>query len=98
MIRGTTPTHYFYLPFGREIVASLDICYAQKDKPVLVKSLTDCTYEGNTVSVKLKPEDTLLFTAHRCVEVQVRVHTLGGEVLMSDVVRVSCEKCLFDGV
>ena len=98
MIKGTTPTHTFTLPFGTDMIKSVQIIYAQNDVPVLTKGSGDCTMEGNTISVRLNQEDTFLFAEGSCVEIQVRVLTLGGDSLASNIMRVRCEECLFEGV
>ena len=94
MIRGTTPTHIFTLPFGIETIKTIQIIYAQSGAEKLTKSNEDCMLDGNTVTVKLTQEDTFLFDDGVCVEVQVRVLTNGGDALASRVMRVRCEECL----
>ena len=98
MIRGTTPTHYFTLPFGREMIESIEIGYGQKGRVVLVKRTDDCTFNGNEVSVKLTEQESMSFTRGGAVEVQIRVRTPEGDVIASDVITVSCDRCLFDEV
>lgn len=98
MIRGTTPTHTFSLPFGTDMIKAIEIAYAQNDTVLLTKSNADCTLAGNNVTVKLTQEDTFLFADGACVEVQVRVLTVGDEVAASDVMRIHCEKCLSKAV
>ena len=94
MIKGTTPTHSFVLPFGTEMIQTIQIIYAQNGNVILTKGNKDCTFDGNTVSVKLTQEDTFLFVEDACVEVQVRVLTPAGDALASSVMRVHCNECL----
>lgn len=94
MRRGTTPTHTFTLPFDVSMISKLHIIYAQNEQVVLTKSESDATLDGNTVVVKLSQEETLLFDCKRNTEVQVRVLTLGGEAITSDIIRVATERCL----
>ena len=94
MIRGTTPTHIFNLPFDTALIADLRIIYAQSDKEVLVKKLEDCTLEGNSVNVILKEYETLLFSCSKDVQIQVRVLTHNGETLTSAIKIINVEKCL----
>jgi hypothetical protein len=94
MIKGTTPTHTFSLPFGTELIKTIEITYAQSGTVVLTKGNTDCTFEENDVSVRLSQEDTFLFADGTCVEIQVRVLTLGGDAIASPVMRVHCHDCL----
>jgi len=95
MIRGTTPTHIFNLPFDTSLVADLRIIYAQNDKEILVKKLEDCTLEGQSVSLILKEWETFLFDcSKKNVQIQLRVVTHNGEVLTSSIKTVSVDKCL----
>jgi hypothetical protein len=94
MIRGTTPTHVFTLPFDTALIREIKIIYAQNDNVVLEKKLAQCTLKGDTATVKLTQEETLLFNCHEYVQIQVRVLTLSGDALASTIERVSVGKCL----
>lgn len=94
MIKGTTPLHTFSLPFGTEMIKTVQITYAQKGEVILTKSNDDCSFEGKAVSVKLTQEDTFKFAEGVCVEVQIRVLTEQNDVLASRVMRVHCDECL----
>ena len=94
MIRGTTPTHTFSLPIQTVLIKDIEITYAQNGAVVLTKGIADCVCSDNEVSVRLTQEDTFLFVDGICVEVQLRVLTLGGDVLSSHVMRVHCNECL----
>ena len=98
MIKGTTPTHTFSMPFGEEMIKAIEICYAQNGEVMLSKGIEDCTIEGNTISVKLSQEDTLEFAEGVCVEIQIRILTPADDAIASNVMRVHCHECLFDGV
>ena len=94
MIRGTTPTHIFTLPFDNSLISKLRIIYAQGDRKVLVKEHHDCQIEGNMVTVKLSQLETFLFDCTKYVEIQLRVLTKGGDALNSRPMKVSVERCL----
>ena len=98
MIKGTTPTHEFMLPFDTDVIQAIQIIYAQNGETVMTKDKNDCTFDGNKVSVKLKQEETFLFAEDACVEIQVRVLTPAGDALASHVMRVHCDECLSDEV
>lgn len=98
MIKGTTPTHIFTLPIDADTIKTIHILYAQNGVEKLKKSNDDCTFEGKAVKVKLTQEDTFKFADDVCVEVQVRVLTVGGDALASRVMRVRCHDCLSDEV
>lgn len=94
MIRGTTPTHTFMIPFDTSRIEDLRISYAQSDREIIVKDKDDCTLEGNTIKVTLSQEDTFLFDCKKTVALQVRVKTLDGTALSSEIITVKVGKCL----
>ena len=98
LIRGTTPTHTFKLPFDTAIVQSAAVLYAQDDVVVLVKEAKDCAMQGNEISVTLTQEDTLLFDCHAKAQIQIRVLTTDGQALASDIRIVRVGKCLSNEV
>lgn len=59
MIRGTTPTLEFTLPFDTSLIAEMYVTIAQGEKTVLEKTLSDCNCSGTSVSLALTQEDTL---------------------------------------
>lgn len=91
MIRGTTPTHTFTLPFDSIMIAKARIIYSQNDNIVLTKTPT---IDGNTLSVKLTQEDTFKLNPNHSVEIQVRVLTPGNDSLASEIIRVPVSRCL----
>ena len=95
---GTTPTHKFTLPFSTEMIDTVEITYCQNKKVVLQKYNRDCTMSGNTVSVTLTQEDTFEFAEGVNVEIQIRVVTTDDTALASDIVKVSCQRCLSEEV
>jgi hypothetical protein len=96
MIRGTTPTHLFNIPFDTTAVDKVKITYSQNGKEVLAKK--DCKLDGKTISVTLTQDDTFLFDHNKDVEIQIRVLTLGGDVLANVPIKVGVSKCLDDEV
>jgi hypothetical protein len=98
MIRGTTPTHNFVLPIETEMVQAIQIIYAQKGETVLTKGKGDCTFDGNSVSVKLTQQETFMFSEDEYVEIQIRVLTPAGDALASHIMRVHCDECLSNEV
>ena len=100
MIRGTTPTHTFVLPFNTSLVSSARISYAQRGNVLLKKETPACTLEANTntISVTLSQEDTLLFNSGLYVDIQLRVLTTDGVALSTDIITKSVGECLDGGV
>lgn len=98
MIRGTTPTHTFTLPFDTNLVKCVKVIYAQNDRVILTKKTDDCILSENKVKVKLTQEDTFAFDCKYTVQIQIRALALDGDSLISDIYTVSVGKCLDDEV
>lgn len=98
MIRGTTPTHIFKLPFDVSEIKSAMVIYAQNDKEVLRKETGDCAMMGNNIVAILTQQDTLEFDHKYRVQIQVRCLMDNGEALASKVVKVPVGQCLNDEV
>ena len=91
---GATPRHTFTVPFKTDLIKELKITYAQNKKTVLEKYLADCEVEENSVSYSLTQEETFLFDSNTMVEVQVRVLTMGGDAMTSNIHTIRAERCL----
>jgi hypothetical protein len=99
MKRLTTPTHIFELPFDADIIDKIRLVYAQNDNIILCKEINDCECTGQTVTVQLSQEETAKFDCKRnYAEIQAHILTVDGKSLVSNVLRVSVEKCLDTGV
>lgn len=98
MIRGTTPLLEFTLPFETSLLAQAWITLSQNETEILTKDLEVCSCDGCKLSVKLTQEDTLLLDCECNTEIQVRVKTLEGEALASDILVVGTDRILKDGV
>lgn len=98
MIRGTTPTLAFELPFEVSLLAEAWITLAQQDKIILNKELADCSREGCLLSVRLSQEETLQLEQNCNTEIQLRVRTEGGDALASRIYTVDTACILKDGV
>ena len=93
MIRGTTPTHNFKLPFDGALVKEARAIYRQLTKEVLRKETKDFEREGNILSVLLSQEETFLFDCTP-VTYQLRVKTTDGKVLNTKPRTIKVEECL----
>lgn len=98
MIRGTTPTLQFKLPFETSLLSAVYITFAQNEKAVIEKELHDCTAEGRTLTLRLTQEDTLKLVHSANVAIQLRAKTNAGEALASNIITTSVYKILKDGV
>ena len=98
MIRGTTRTVSFTLPFEADRLAEAWITLSQQGKVVLNKELRDCTREGKTISVLLTQDETLLLQEGSSTEIQLRVRTVEGNAMASRIPSVATGRILKDGV
>lgn len=98
MIRGTTPRLEFTLPFDVSQIEKTYITFMQDNTIVLDKTFDDCEAVENMLIVNLTQEETLKLKAGRAVEMQVRVRTISGDALASNIIRVNAERILRDGV
>jgi hypothetical protein len=98
MIRGTTPTHTFRLPFDGALIEKAMVIYAQNDVEVLRKELSDCQLEGEFLRCTLTQEDTFKFSCDANVEIQLRLLTTDGNALATFPRVLGVDKCLNDEV
>lgn len=100
MIRGTTPTLEFTMPFDTSLIAELYITITQNGATALEKTLSDCNCNDTSVSLTPTQEDTLRLEQkpYSDSEMQIRVRTVAGEVLASDIMSIYVGRILKDGV
>lgn len=98
MIRGTTPTISFKLPFDYDLVEEIWLTIEQRGKEVLTKTKKDMSYEWNVVSYRLTQEETLALNDKECVKIQVRMRTADGGAFASKVFTKPVDEILKDGV
>lgn len=101
MIRGTTPTHSFIIPFEIANISIVSVAYSQNGNVVVEKVISDCeiTVEAGktTISTKLTEEETLDLTAGN-VEIQIRLGDSTGDRYASDIIKTTVKRLLKDGV
>ena len=98
MIRGTTPTHVFKVPFDASVMSEVQITYAQNDRVLFKKKTSDCTIVDGSVTTRLTQEETLLFDHRKNVEIQIRILTPTGDALATKIFTERVDKCLDDEV
>lgn len=98
MIRGTTPTHTFTIPFDVSQIVDLRISYAQGENEIIVKSKSDCLLCENIIQVTLTQEDTFKFDCSKDIKMQVRVLKVDGEVKSSNIKLLTVGQCLNEEV
>ena len=92
--RGTTPEQVFTLPFERELVADVRITYTQNKTKVLTKLLKDIKFVDNDISFVLSQEETFKFKEKELVLVQLKIKTVDGQVLNSDLIYLRVDPAL----
>ena len=97
MRRGTTPTLIFDLPFDTSMITEAWVTVAQGGENVIDKTTVDCVFEGNSISVKLTQAETLALNSSTRTEIQLRVRTVDGDALASDIFTENAERILKDG-
>lgn len=98
MRRGTTPTHTFAIPVNAELISKVRVIYRQGINTVLEKEAEGSEITEGKLSFKLTQEDTLAFTEGQKCEIQVRLLTIGGDAMASDIMTFCPERLLEDEV
>ena len=100
MVRGTTPTLTFTLPFPVSTLSSLFINISQHFENIQIeKALADCSISGNDISVVLTQEDTLKLMPDKPAYIQIRALTAEDDyAIASTIVRCSVSDILKEGV
>lgn len=98
MIKGTTPTLEFELPFEVALVKNAYVTLSQKGVIVINKQIKDCECQSNILSVKLTQEDTIRLNATDIVEIQIRVLTANDDALASEIWTTYAERILYEGI
>lgn len=98
MIRGTTPTLEFTLPFEVESLSALYVTFKQLGRTVVERQLKDCRYDGKVLYVDLTQDETLSFTAGHQVDMQIRAKFVSGKSVASEIMTTSVQRVLKGGV
>ena len=97
MRKGTTPTLTFKLPFEVSMLSNAKVTLCQDDVR-LEKKLCDCETTEDSLTVKLTQEETFLFECNSTIKAQLRVVTINGDALASDIFSIFVAQCLDDEV
>lgn len=98
IIRGTTPTLEFALPFPAEELVEAYVTICQLGAVVIDKPLTECQCEERKLVVTLTQEETLKLDCDCLSEIQIRAKTVGGEAIASNIIQTSTGRILKDGI
>lgn len=97
MIRGTTPTLLYDLPFSASLIKSAEITIEYSDnlkKILITKTLEDCELGEASISTRLTQEETLQLPAPATVLVQLRVLTNDDIALATESMGIEVKKLL----
>lgn len=97
MIRYTTPTITFSLPFEASYLTAAYINFLQGSTAV-DKTLADCETSEKTLSITLSQEETAGFAAGTPVKVQLRCVGNDGKAYASRQFRLDVDDVLKEGV
>lgn len=97
MIRGTTPTLTFDIPLETTLIDALYITFAQGGENVVEKTIDDVILDEKSIVLKLSQVETLRFLNNTITEIQIRLKTLSGEALASEIILIPTERILKDG-
>lgn len=97
MIRGTTPSLTFTLPFDTTNIEVLWVTFSQDNNEVFTLLKSDCVLDGNTITVNLTQSQTLSLLGNQMVHIQVRIKTSDGKALASNILTTSVQRILKDG-
>ena len=101
MIKGTTPTIKYNLPFESSLIKSAEIVvkYVDANKEVLiVRNMEECKRGDKSIETKLTQEETLALPAPSTVEVQLRIVTTDDTILASVPEKVTVKRLLKEDV
>ena len=101
MIKGTTPTLHYNLPFETSVIKTAEIVveYVDANKSVkIIKALDDCVLGDKCISTALTQEETLKLPAPSTVNVQLRILTTDELVLATEIQKVSVKRLLREDV
>ena len=84
VIRGTTPTHDFDLPYPAELINDIRITYSQGGHSVFTKTKSSCKIEGQVATISLTQSETLLFTPRKTVDIQIRIQLFDKRVVQNE--------------
>lgn len=98
IIRGTTPTMTFGLPFKADVIETGFVIVRQNETAIIEKPLSDCDCNETSLSAKFTQEETLRLSAARNAEIRIVLKTLGGERHESKPICERVEDTSKDGV
>lgn len=98
MIRGTTPTHTFTLPFSADTIDKLRLTYSQSGSVVFEKTEADVLMSGKKLEYTLTQEESLSLQESKQVEIQLKIKNTAGSVVASKIMRLNATTVLNEEV
>lgn len=98
MIRGTTPTLTFRLPFDTGLLAEAWVTFTQLDHIVVDKTLEDLEVLPDALVLRLTQDETLMLQHEELVEIQIRARLTDDTAVASQKIRVGVDGILKEGV
>ena len=96
MVKGTTPTFTFTLPFDASTVEVAYLTFQQGNSVAFEKDMTSATTEGQSISFLVTQKDTLGLADSPDVTIQFRCKTSDGKVYASGLIEVPVVPTLKD--
>lgn len=96
MVKGTTPTFTFTLPFDASTVEVAYLTFQQGNSVAFEKGMTSATTEGQSISFLVTQKDTLGLADSPDVTIQFRCKTSDGKVYASGLIEVPVVPTLKD--
>lgn len=92
MVRGSTPTFTVLLPVNVSEIAALLVYFVQNDKLITTIRLERMITDEKEASFTLSEEETFAFSSNSNAEMQMTLHTKGGQVLVSQIKKIPIRK------
>ncbi|MBQ7125112.1 MAG: hypothetical protein IJO00_01980 [Clostridia bacterium] len=92
MTRGSTPTFSFILPAHTSLFNEIEIFFVQNDSTVLTVTKNELDLKDYEVSFFMTEENSLKFEASVPAEIQIRLVTNDGVILVSEIRRIAIRK------
>lgn len=98
MIRGTTPTHTFELPFQVRNIDKLRLTYSQNGNIVFEKNEKQVTMAGAVIEYTLTQAESLSLSTKYPVEIQIKVKNISGSVVATKIMHFNATAVLNEEV
>ncbi len=97
--RGSSATQTFDFPFPESSVDVLYITYQQMGSNVLEKTLADCMFATDKITVELTQEDILSMLPRQKMLIQIRGRLANGKPFLSNIMQARVDgELLKEGV